>query len=114
MTFSTLTLKSLLNSPELSGIPFAFNSNELAMTSHSTQHKFVCSGVVVETFEKGGAHVARVSLRPPCLELPINAHLGDIMTIDGSISISTISPAPPPADDHSSHDPHKLQGDHDQ
>lgn len=64
------------------------------MALRCIQQKIVCSGVVVETFEKGGEHLARVSLKPTCIELPMDAHLGDSITIDGSISIRTIVPSP--------------------
>ena len=65
------------------------------MTSHGSQHKLVCSGVVVETFEKGGEHLARVSLKPACIELAMNARLGDVVTIDGKLTIRKISPITP-------------------
>jgi len=65
------------------------------VASRGSQHKFVCPGVVVETFEKGGEHLARVSLKPACIELAMNARLGDVVTIDGSLTVRKISPTPP-------------------
>jgi hypothetical protein len=65
----------------------------LTQTSSAT---FPLVGQVVETFEREGRQIAKVALRPCCVEVPLapstDAHLGDTVMMEAGITIQNVEP----------------------
>ena len=69
------------------------------MNSIGTPHKVSLSGQVIETFEKEGKSIAKISVKPFQLEVPLDvldspqldiAHLGDAVLLEATIHVEKI------------------------
>lgn len=77
----------------------------LLMITIPTSYSLLLVGEVVETFERDGTAVAKISTPPLHLEVPLEAldgaHLGDRVNLGVEISIKTIIPSSNVHDDDS-------------
>ena len=64
------------------------------MSRTKQPHTVRLSGEVVEIFEKDGQSIARVVLKPGCIEVPLDSlreyHLGDQVLIDMEITVHRV------------------------
>jgi hypothetical protein len=65
---------------------------------HSIQNRLTFSGEVVETFEREGKRIAKVSLKSCHIDVPIDAipdvHLGDTLFLEADVAVQHVETNP--------------------
>lgn len=68
------------------------------MATHTIQSSLEFSGEVIETFERDGKRVAKVSLTSCHIDVPIDSipdvHLGDTLVLEADITVQQVKTHP--------------------
>jgi hypothetical protein len=68
------------------------------MTTHTIQSHLEFSGEVIETFERDGKRIAKVSLKSCHIDVPIDlipdVHLGDTLVLEADVTVQQVKTHP--------------------
>ena len=68
------------------------------MATHTIQSNIEFSGEVIETFERDGKRIAKVSLKSCHIDVPIDSipdvHLGDTLVLEADVTVQKVKTHP--------------------